>query len=209
MMELGVDGTKAAGEPAADRLAQPCAPFIETASGGQFWYVDRGRDEEDIRIGDIAHHLAQESRFCGATKEWYSVARHSLNVLEEFRRRMPSATPTAQRLALLHDAHEAYTKDLPKPLRQLPQLAGFNELAKDVQERIERRFQAYGDAALRAEIKLIDLVLLRTEALALMPSGGRHLYWPPGVESTHDMKLSGWEWKVDQRDFLAAFLSCW
>lgn len=74
----------------------------------------------DIAIDDIAHHLAQENRFCGAARRPYSVAEHSLLVCDLVEHAAPGArSPTLLLAALLHDAHEAYCKDLHSPMKQV------------------------------------------------------------------------------------------
>ncbi len=68
---------------------------------------------EDICIEDIAHALSMQCRFNGHTKEFYSVAEHSLNCA-----RIAAAQELdtdAVLFTLLHDAHEAYLGDFPAP----------------------------------------------------------------------------------------------
>lgn len=69
-------------------------------------------DPETIDIHDIAHALANQCRFGGHTKIFYSVAQHSLLVAAK--------APAKYKLeALMHDAAEAYLIDLPRPVKRL------------------------------------------------------------------------------------------
>jgi hypothetical protein len=66
---------------------------------------------EMIDIVDIAHGLSNQCRFAGHTKEFYSVAQHSIHVAE--------LAPDNWKLqALLHDASEAYLCDIPRPIKK-------------------------------------------------------------------------------------------
>jgi hypothetical protein len=65
---------------------------------------------EDICIEDIAHGLANTSRWNGQTKKFFSVAQHSVM--------MHDLAPDKLALAfLLHDGEEAYWGDIIKPLK--------------------------------------------------------------------------------------------
>ncbi|TXH41968.1 MAG: HD domain-containing protein [Desulfurellales bacterium] len=71
----------------------------------------------DVRIDDIAHALSLTCRYGGHIPEFYSVADHSLNVLE----RMVAMGVDDRRLllmGLLHDAEEAYLGDMPSPIKR-------------------------------------------------------------------------------------------
>lgn len=106
---------------------------------------------------DIAHALSQVCRFAGHTREFYSVAQHSVLV--------SALVPEEHGLAaLLHDAAEAYLCDLPSPLKRA--LPGYCEIEHRMQEAIALRFgiPATPDTA----VKHADLVALATERRDLM-----------------------------------------
>lgn len=82
--------------------------------------------ESDINIHDIAVHLANECRYGGAVR--YSVAEHSILVSQLIKQ------SSVRVYGLLHDAHEAYTKDLPSWIKyHTPDL---NKIADHVQATI-------------------------------------------------------------------------
>lgn len=58
-------------------------PYMTTYTGLRFYPFHPRR--EDVRIEDIAHHLALTCRWSGAVREFYSVAQHSVLVAERAR----------------------------------------------------------------------------------------------------------------------------
>lgn len=64
--------------------------WIQVHSGGQFWPLDPRADE--VKITDIAHALSLICRFTGHTKEFYSVAQHSVLVARTVLRWLDEAT---------------------------------------------------------------------------------------------------------------------
>lgn len=98
-----------------------------TMRNRKFYPYDCGGEAFDIE--EIANSLSKLCRFNGNTNKFYSVAEHSLNVMElildEF--------PTNKKLAyegLMHDATEAYLGDLVTPLKQV--LPKFNKIEHEV-----------------------------------------------------------------------------
>ena len=73
----------------------------------------------DIEIEDIAHGLAFVARWNGQTRGDYpySVAEHSLLVLEIFRRLFPKSKRADHLTALLHDAPEYVIGDMISPVK--------------------------------------------------------------------------------------------
>lgn len=80
---------------------------------------------EMITIEDIASSLSKICRFGGCIPEFYSVAQHTLLVVE-------LAPDNLKKAALLHDAAEAYLGDVIKPLKHL---------IKDLYTPLEHKFE--------------------------------------------------------------------
>ena len=70
---------------------------------------------DDVDIVDIAHALSNECRYAGHCEKFFSVAAHSLNVARDVWLQTQDIESTF--IALLHDASEAYLKDMPTPVK--------------------------------------------------------------------------------------------
>lgn len=88
-------------------------PWMQTFTGKAVDMLHPTRDMIDVK--DLAHHLALECRFAGACKFHYSIAQHSYLAAQGAQNER--ATQKQQLEILLHDAHEAYTKDIHAPYR--------------------------------------------------------------------------------------------
>lgn len=161
----------------ARRTARPTErqpmTWMLTATGAQFDLRCIALDQ--ISILDIAHSLAQLNRYTGHARRPYSVAEHSLLVVELLERH---SNETAEELlaALLHDAHEAYTADLSSPMKQVLGDAWHAEEDR-IQAAVLGRFGVLGAFQRRQQrIKWADLTALSTERHALLPPTGP--VWP-------------------------------
>lgn len=107
-----------------------------------------------IYIEDIAHALAHECRFGGHVKEHYSVAQHCVLVSRHVPRRLRME-------ALLHDAAEAYLKDIPRPWKKDPAMDGYRSTEKIFENAIAVRFGLTTWES--PEVKEADLVVCAAE----------------------------------------------
>lgn len=122
----------------------------------------------DVMPFDIAWALAQINRFTGHALRPYSVAEHSLLVVDVAERvlRLDAHGLLA---ALLHDAHEAYTGDQSTPAKQAIGEA-WSQFEGRVEYAVRTAFGIHTAAGLnRSDIKLADLIALATERRDLMP----------------------------------------
>lgn len=87
----------------------------------------------NILIQDIAHALSNICRFTGHTKDFYSVAQHSVIVSY-------LCHPDDALSGLLHDASEAYLTDIAAPLKNTDMFKEYREIEKNLMDRIRCRF---------------------------------------------------------------------
>ena len=81
--------------------------------------------EEDVVLSDIVNNLAHEVRFGGSAGGW-TVAQHTL-VVAELVRKFGTGMDEEYMSALLHDAGEAYLKDMPKPIKHRPDMRAYRQ----------------------------------------------------------------------------------
>jgi uncharacterized protein len=173
-------------------VAERTGDWMVTATGRQYWPLDPRA--EDVCIEDIATHLSKECRFAGACRGFYSVAEHSVLVSQ--------VVPQEHALqALLHDAPEAYVKDIPRPLKR-----GLGSTYADIEE---LNWLAICDAMgigsiLHPCVKAADDAVLLAERDALMPEGGPRWEIESGVGPVL-VTVRGLEWHEARALFLQRY----
>ncbi|MBK1794478.1 HD family hydrolase [Devosia sp. WQ 349] len=124
----------------------------------------------DVELSDIAHGLARVARWNGQTVGDYpfSVAQHSVLVLELFRTANPEATPQQQLQCLLHDAPEYVMGDIISPFKAA--MGGNYKAVEDrLMSAIFLRFSlpATMNATLKKQVKKADVEAAYFEATYL------------------------------------------
>ena len=159
-------------------------PYLQTVSGR--WVNPFDPDPEQLDAGDIARALANQCRFGGHSRVFYSVAQHSVIVSELVERRGGDVEDAFA--ALMHDATEAYLGDMPHPLKHRSALGRVFKAAEDDLELAIR--DRFGIKPNVPEIKRVDRALLATERLAF---SAEDWHWPEleGVEPL-DIELRAW-----------------
>jgi len=182
-----------------DMAAAPPAPgpYLQTVSGR--WVNPFDPDPEQLDPGDIARALANQCRFGGHSRVFYSVAQHSVIVSRLVEERGGDAEDVFA--ALMHDASEAYLGDMPHPLKHRSPLgAAFMEAEQHLEDAIRARF---GIRAGVPEIKRADRALLATERRAF---SAESWHWPEleGVEPL-DLELEAWPPDSAAEEFATRF----
>ena len=140
----------------------------------------------DILVEDIAHSLAYSCRWTGHTREFYSVAQHSvlcsnfpihhadMNHVDDLGVMMgvdeAKRIRYIQFLRLMHDAGEAYYGDIATPLKSAQAGAG-EEIRHSIDREIDYKYFGYYAPCKRTKeeiIKPADQKLLSMEAEWLM-----------------------------------------
>jgi len=109
-------------------------PDFLTIGGTYFDFLDPWKSE--FTIETIAHALARITRFTGHTldeRNIYSVAQHSVLVS----RLVP---PELAFVGLMHDSAEAFINDIARPLKHMPEMDGYRQIERRVEEAVLGRF---------------------------------------------------------------------
>lgn len=163
-------------------------PWIQTVTGRR---ASVEMAVEDVSIEDIAHSLAHICRFAGHTREFYSVAQHSCLAYDL----SDGLDPVLRRNALLHDAAEAYTGDIPRPVKIAigPRIKA---IEGEFALKVAMRFGIVWPTP--EPVKEIDERLLFTERAQLLPV---HVEWGWSREP-YPIVITPWPPERARREFL-------
>lgn len=154
-------------------------------------------DPEAFDINDIALGLSRQPRYSGQGAFFYSVAQHSIYAAT-------LASDEAKIYALLHDAPEAYTGDIPAPLKEMLGQKIF---------RIESKLECaiykglgidpYPNTSIQDEVYTIDKSLLEPEYKALF---SEHIWNVSGVKPA-GIRIAPWSIETAMYWFLVCYFS--
>lgn len=141
----------------------------------------------DVELSDIAHGLARVARWNGQTSGDYafSVAQHSVLVLEIFSALHPKEQIDAQLYALLHDASEYVMGDIISPFK-----AAMGGNYKEVENRLLGAIHLRFSLAANPPVKLVKAIKQADKQSAFFeavhlagfePSEARQLFGEPTV----------------------------
>lgn len=168
--------------------------WIGLLSGAQFNY--NRPEESDVTLDDLASALSNVCRFSGHLPCFYSVAQHLVNTSRIVR-------PEFAFDALMHDTAEAFTNDLPTPLKWA--LPIFKELEVKIESAMAEKFGF--NYPYPPEVKQADTEMLILEKLYVKKDDR---YWPnyDGIVVDHlvdKVDLKPWQPQRAKREFLERY----
>jgi hypothetical protein len=137
--------------------------YMHMVKGGKFFPMDPRADEIDIE--EIAHHLANNGRWAGATQHkrfksriFYSVAEHSVYVARHLEK---MGRPDLALEGLLHDGPEYVIGDLIRPMKYHPAFKEYFKIEELNDKALAERFNLV--YPFPKEIKLADEAITEAE----------------------------------------------
>ena len=178
--------------------AYKAAEFIQTYTGGAFYPL--APKVEDVNIIDIAHHLAHQNRYSGATEFFYSTAQHCC-LLADYVLRRCSGTPLDCLQILMHDCAEAYLVDVPRPIKQhMPEFCKWDHAIT----MCVRSWLGVGDVPIPSWQDELDSRIIMDERYQIMSDSDHD--WRMNIEPL-GIPISWWSPVVAEQQFLMRYAS--
>lgn len=172
--------------------------WMQTFTKKKFFPLDP--QLEDICIEDIAHQLAQNCRYGGACKNFYSVAQHSVMAAATY----PVELRSLKLAALLHDASETYLGDVKGPIKHHPIFDGYRAAARHLQNLINIKFGLPPGADHAVKHADVEMYLREVHCAELMAP--RHPEWKVDApDQPFGPQFRTWGPNVAEAFFLKAF----
>lgn len=168
-------------EPAHPVKADGRGPYMHSANGRKIYPFDPRPEEIDITV--VAHHLATNNRWNGATQHkrfktriTFSVAEHSVYCARYVREVLNR--PDLELETLLHDAPEYLFGDLIRPFKHHPLIY---PVIKPIEDRAEEAVATKWNLIfpLPKEVKMADEAVCAAESIQIVPKDPRE-EWQSG-----------------------------
>lgn len=171
--------------------------WIGLLSGAQMNY--NYPEESDVTLDDLASALSNICRFSGHLPKFYSVAQHLVNTS----RIVPVEFAFD---ALMHDTAEAFTNDLPTPLKWV--FPVFKELEDKIEAAMAERFGF--KYPYPQEVKIADTQMLMLEKVYVKEDDNEWPNYPPldlklEAELYAKVDLKPWQPCRAKREFIERF----
>jgi 5'-deoxynucleotidase YfbR-like HD superfamily hydrolase len=171
--------------------------FISLLSGARMNY--HYPEKSDVTIEDIASALSNNCRFSGHLPRFYSIAQHLVNTSY-------IVPEVHQFTGLMHDTAEAFTNDLPTPLKW--EFPVFKELEARIEAAMSKKFGF--EFPYPKEIKEADTIMLILEKFHVKEDES---VWPNYEEWTQEkvkpylqyVDLDSWQPRRAKREFLERY----
>jgi 5'-deoxynucleotidase YfbR-like HD superfamily hydrolase len=171
--------------------------WISLLSGAKFNY--NRPEESDVTIEDLASALSNICRFAGHLPRFYSVAQHLVNASH-------IVSDQHAFTALMHDTAEAFTNDLPTPLKWAFPI--FKELEVKTEAAMGAKFGF--EYPYPAEVKEADTIMLMLEKYYVKEDD---TVWPNYEQYTkkvvkpylNKVELESWQPRRARREFLERY----
>ena len=167
---------------------------IALLSGAMFNY--NKPEESGVTVDDLATALSNVCRFSGHLPRFYSVAQHLVNTSR-------IVAPEFAFTALMHDTAEAFTNDLPTPLKAA--LPVFKELETKIEAAMSNKFGF--QFPYPPEVKLADTQMLLLEKNYVKEDDNVWEYYGD-VEFEHlrdTVDLDSWQPRRAKREWMERF----
>lgn len=178
--------------------------WISLLSGAKFNY--NRPEESDVTIEDLASATSNICRYAGHLPRFYSVAQHLVNASRLVEGVSTDVRDPAVFAALMHDTAEAFTNDLPTPLKWA--FPVFKELEVKIETAMGEKFgfqYPYPDV-----VKWADTVMLIAEKIYIKEDTS---IWPAYESWTEEsvapylqyIDLDSWQPRRAKKEFLKRY----
>jgi hypothetical protein len=152
-------------------------------------------------IEEIAHAGGNLCRYGGHSRRFYSVAEHQM-LVATIMEQLGLGDPFE---GLLHDGHEPYLVDLPKPWKAA--LLDYVALEQVLEKAMRTQYDL--TEHITPGCKRADLIALAIESRQLLPNKGEDFMWPEGIIAQanrfRDWHVPCWAPEIARDHFLACY----